>query len=133
MKRKLVFSGAQLEKTASYSRALRYGDHVYLSGTTGYDYLTMKIAPDAAEQCQQIFRNAEKALAAAGAKLSEVVRINIYCPSVEDFDKITPVLGEKFRGIMPASTGVVAKLVRDEIRVEIDMEAIIGSSEVEGT
>lgn len=131
MKRQLIFSGAKLEQTASYSRALRYGNHVYLSGTTGYDYATMKIAPDTAEQCRQIFRNAEKALAAAGTKLSEVVRIHIYCPTPEDFDKITPVIGEKFRGIMPASTGVVAKLVRDEIKVEIEMEAIIGSSEVE--
>ena len=55
----------------------------------------------------------------------------IYCPTPEDFDKITPILGEKFRGIMPASVGIVADLVRPEIRVEIEMEAIIGSSEVE--
>ncbi|MCB1379318.1 MAG: RidA family protein [Alphaproteobacteria bacterium] len=128
MKRQLISSGSKLEELASYSRALRYGNQVYLSGTTGYDYATMTISPDAAEQCRQIFRNAEKALAAAGATLREVVRIRIYCPTAEDFEKITPVLGEKFRGIMPASTGVVAALVRPEIRVEIEMEAIIGSA-----
>ena len=131
MKRKLVSSGSKLEEQASYSRALRVGDHVYLSGTTGYDYASMTIHPDAAEQCRQLFRNAEKALTAAGASLNEVVVTRIYCPTAEDFDKITPILGEKFRGVMPASIGVLAALIRPEIRVEIEMEAIIGSAEAE--
>ena len=131
MKRKLISSGSKMEELASYSRALRVGDHVYLSGTTGYDYAAMSIHPDAAEQCLQLFRNAEKALAEAGASLKDVVMTRIYCPAVEDFDKITPILGEKFRGIMPASVGILADLIRPEIRVEIEMEAVIGSSEIE--
>ncbi|MGO9768309.1 MAG: Rid family hydrolase [Roseiarcus sp.] len=131
MKRKLISSGSKMEKDSSYSRALRFGDHVYLSGTTGYDYASMTIHPDAAEQCRQLFHNAEKALAAAGASLNEVVMTRIYCPSAEDFEKIVPILGEKFRGVMPASIGVLAHLIRPEIKVEIEMEAIVGSAEVE--
>lgn len=131
MKRKLISSGSKMEQLASYSRALRVGDRVFLSGTTGYDYASMTIHPDAAEQCKQLFANAEKALSAAGTSLKEVVMTRIYCPTPEDFDRITPILGEKFRGIMPASVGIVAALVRPEICVEIEMECIIGSSEVE--
>lgn len=130
MKRKLVSSGSKMEQLASHSRALRVGDRVFLSGTTGYDYASMTIQPDAAAQCQQLFRNAEAALAAAGTNLKEVVMTRIYCPAAEDFDAILPILGEKFRGIMPASVGILADLVRPEIRVEIEMEAIIGSAEI---
>lgn len=129
MKRKLISSGSKMEQLASYSRALRYGDRVFLSGTTGYDYASMSIHPDAKEQCLQLFRNAEKALAEAGTSLKEVVMTRIYCPSPEDFEAITPILGDKFRGIMPASVGILADLVRPEIRVEIEMEAIIGSAD----
>ena len=68
MKRKLISSGSKLEIEASYSRALRVGDHVYLSGTTGYDYASMTIAPDAATQCRQLLANAEKALSAASCR-----------------------------------------------------------------
>ncbi len=131
MKRKLISSGSKMEQLASYSRALRFGERVFLSGTTGYDYASMTIHPGAAEQCRQLFANAEKALADAGTSLREVVMTRVYCPTPADFEAITPILGEKFRGIMPASVGIVADLVRPEIRVEIEMEAIIGSSEVE--
>jgi enamine deaminase RidA (YjgF/YER057c/UK114 family) len=128
MKRQFISFGTKFEEIASYSRALRVGNIVYLSGTTGYDYATGKIDPDAAEQARQIFRNAERAFAEAGARLSEVVRVRIYAPTAEDFEKIVPVIGERFRGIMPASTGVLASLIREEIRVEIEMEAVIGSA-----
>ena len=128
MKRQLISFGTKFEEAASYSRALRVGDLVYLSGTTGYDYATGQIDPDAGEQTRQIFRNAERALAEAGTSLADVVRIRIYAPTVEDFDKLIPIVGERFRGIMPASTGILASLIRDEIRVEIEMDAIIGSA-----
>lgn len=128
MKRQLISFGTKFEEIASYSRAMRVGDFVYLSGTTGYDYATGKIDPDAGEQTRQIFRNAERAFAEAGTSLADVVRIRIYAPTAEDFDKVIPVVGEKFRGIMPTSTGILAALIRDEIRVEIEMEAIVGSA-----
>lgn len=128
MGRSWVSFGTEFEKRAGYSRALRVDRQVFLSGTTGYDYDTGELSDDVVEQTRQILRNAERALAMAGSSLAEVVRTRIYVTDPAYFDLIVPVLGEAFAEIRPASTGVVSQLYTPALKVEIEMDAIIGSA-----
>ena len=73
MQRRLISSGSTFEREIGYSRAVVLGDHIWVSGTTGFDYATMTIADDVAAQTQQCLRNIEAALAQAGATLRDVV------------------------------------------------------------
>jgi enamine deaminase RidA (YjgF/YER057c/UK114 family) len=109
--RRLISSGSTFEAEAGYSRAVVDGDWVFVAGTTGFDYAAMTIAEDPAEQARQSFRNIEKALAEAGAKLSDVVRVRYYVPDLADWPTIVPVLGEAFSSIRPAATALVCGLV----------------------
>lgn len=128
MTRQWISFGTEFERRAGYSRALRVGNQVFLSGTTGYDYETGALPAGAAAQTQQILRNAERALAMAGSSLAEVVRTRIYVVDAADFEVITPILGAAFAKILPASTGLVCQLYNEALRVEIEMDAIIGSA-----
>jgi enamine deaminase RidA (YjgF/YER057c/UK114 family) len=82
--RRLISSGSRFEAEAGYSRAVVDGEWVFVAGTTGFDYAAMTIAEDPAEQARQAFRNIEKALGEAGAKLSDVVRVRYYIPDLAD-------------------------------------------------
>jgi enamine deaminase RidA (YjgF/YER057c/UK114 family) len=73
--RRLISSGSRFEAEAGYSRAVVDGDWIFVAGTTGFDYAQMTIVDDPAEQARQAFRNIEKALAEAGARLGDVVRV----------------------------------------------------------
>ncbi len=123
--REVIFSGSENEKKYSYCRAMKLGNRVFLSGTTGYDYLSDILAEGAAAQTVQLIQNAENALAKAGGSLSDVVRVRMYISAVEDYDAIMDVFAEKFRGINPACTTVQAGLFDPEIKIEMDMDAII--------
>ncbi len=123
MSRRLISSGSTFEKSIGYSRAVVDGDWIFVSGTTGYDYATMTIHEDVVAQCEQTFRNIEAALKQAGASLSDVVRANYIVPRIEDWPAITPILGEYFRDIRPASTAIVAGLVDPRMRIEIEVTA----------
>ncbi len=128
MQGRRISSGSKFEELAGYSRAVVLpdpgGDWVLVSGTTGYDYATGTISDDVAEQTRQVFRNIERALAEAGASLKDVVRSTVIFPDPDDFfDHIVPVLKEYLGEALPTSTAFVAPLVRDEIRVEIEVTA----------
>jgi len=99
------------------------GEWIFVAGTTGFDYAAMTIAEDPAEQARQTFRNIEKALAEAGAKLSDVVRVHYYVPDLADWPAIVPVLGEFFSAIRPAATAVVCGLVDPRMKIEIEVTA----------
>ena len=71
MTRRLISSGSRFEAEIGYSRAVVDGDLVFVSGTTGYDYATMTIAPDVVAQCEQCFRNIAAALDEAGAGMAD--------------------------------------------------------------
>ncbi|MBL8839263.1 MAG: RidA family protein [Alphaproteobacteria bacterium] len=121
--RKLISSGSAFEAQAGYSRAVVDGDDVFVSGTTGFDYATMAIAPDAKAQTEQIFRNIEAALAQAGASLADVVRVRIHLVDAADFPAVSAVVGAKFRDIRPANTTVISGLVDPRMKVEIEVTA----------
>jgi enamine deaminase RidA (YjgF/YER057c/UK114 family) len=121
--RRLISSGSRFEAEAGYSRAVVDGDWIFVAGTTGFDYAQMTIVDDPAEQARQAFRNIEKALAEAGARLGDVVRVKYYVPDAADWPAIVPVLGEAFGAIRPAATALICGLVDPRMKVEIEVTA----------
>jgi enamine deaminase RidA (YjgF/YER057c/UK114 family) len=121
--RRLISSGSPFEKSVGYSRAVVEGDWIFVAGTTGFDYESMSIPEDLAEQVHQAFRNIAAALEQAGAMLTDVVRANYIVPQAEDWPQITPILGHYFGEIRPASTVIVAGLIDPRIRIEIEVTA----------
>lgn len=106
-----------------YSRAVVTDGWVMVSGTTGFNYETMSISPDVAEQAEQAFANIAKALAQAGAGLADVVRVRYIFPRAEDFEPCLPVMGRYFGEVRPAATLIVAGLVDTRMKVEIEVTA----------
>jgi enamine deaminase RidA (YjgF/YER057c/UK114 family) len=121
--RLLISSGSPFEKAVGYSRAVMDGEWIFVSGTTGFDYGSMTISDDPAEQARQAFRNIEQALAQAGSSLADVVRVHYIVPRAEDWEVITPVLAEHFAEVRPAATAIVAGLVDARMRIEIEVTA----------
>ncbi len=80
MARRLISSGSSFEREIGYSRAVVDGRWVFVSGTTGFDYATMTIAPDVVAQAGQCMKNIAAALAEAGASVDDVVRVHYICP-----------------------------------------------------
>src|ERR1041384_1847357 len=109
MPRKLISSGSPFEKKAGYSRAVVQDEWVFVAGTTGFDYATMSISKDLAEQVHQTFRNISAALEKAGATLADVVRANYIVPSAKDWPEIVPILGHYFGQIRPAFTALISR------------------------
>ena len=123
MQRRLISSGSRFEAEMAYSRAVVDGPWVFVAGTTGFDYATMSIAEDVAEQAEQCFKNISAALAQAGASLSDVVRVTYILPVAAEFETCWPVLRKYFGGVRPAATMLVAGLVDPRIRIEIEVTA----------
>jgi len=116
-------TGSPFEKAAAYSRAVRQGPFVHVSGTTGYDYAAMEMPADVADQARNCFTTIAASLAALDASMSDIVRVNYYVTKPEHFDAVTPVLAEYLGGIDPAATMIVCQLVRPEMLIEIEVTA----------
>ena len=127
MRRENVTSGTVWESRVGYSRAVRRGSFVYVSGTTatdgsgGYVGIGDPYAPTV-----QAINNIKVALMADGADLPDVVRTRIYAVNIEDWEKIGEAHGESFGKIKPATSMVeVSRLIAPEILVEIEADALI--------
>lgn len=124
MKRQLISSGSAFEKQIGYSRAVAQGPFVFVSGTTGFNYDTMTIAEDVAEQADQCLRNIDRALHQAGASLADVVRVTYVLPDGGDFEKCWPVLDRYFGAVRPAAMMISARLLDPRMKIEIEVTAM---------
>ncbi|WNJ92223.1 RidA family protein [Bosea sp. 685] len=124
MPRRLISTGSPFETAFGYSRAVIDGDLVFVSGTTGYDYASMTLPEDAAEQARNIFRTIQAVLAEAGSSLSQVVRAQYFVTDRSYCEPVLGVCGDVFGQIRPAAgIYVVAGLLKPEMKVEIEVTA----------
>ena len=124
MTRRLISTGSPFERSFGYSRAVIDGDLVFVSGTTGYDYVSMALPDDVAEQTRNIFRTLETVLEEAGSSLAQVVRAQYFVTDRSYCEPVLTVCGEVFSDIRPAAgIYVIAGLLRPEMKVEIEVTA----------
>jgi enamine deaminase RidA (YjgF/YER057c/UK114 family) len=135
MKREIFASGTRWEPIVGYSRAVRVGDQVWISGTTATDADGGLVGRgDPYAQTRQVLANIERALARAGATLADVVRTRIYVTDISHWEAIGRAHGEIFGEIRPATAMVeVRRLIDPAMLVEIEADAVVTDRAPQGS
>ena len=127
MPKQSVSTGTVWEDMAGYARAVRVGDHIYVSGTTATGPDGLVGGDDPAAQARFVIDKIERAINDLGGRLDDVVRTRVFISDVAHWEPVARVHGERFAAIRPANTLVEAKLVGPDYLVEIEADAIIGA------
>ncbi|MBD1206109.1 MAG: RidA family protein [Rhodobacteraceae bacterium] len=123
---KRISTGSPFEATMGYSRAVVKGGWCFVSGVTGYDYATMTMPDDVAEQTRNCFATIRTVLDQGGFTMEDIVRVQYTITDVALVDAVVPALGEALGNIRPAATMVIAGLIRPEMKIEIEVTAFRG-------
>lgn len=123
---KRIFSGHPNEEKVGYARAAVVDGWVFLSGTTGFDPDTKQYPPTVEAQCENAFRNLERALKEAGGSLADLVRVLIFVANENDFEKVAPIIRKHCYAARPTNTLVFAKMVAPHMLVEVEATAKLG-------
>ena len=119
-----ISTGSPFEAAFGYSRAVVKGPWCFVSGVTGYDYATMAMPDDVAQQAQNCFATIARVLDEAGFEIGDIVRVQYTVTDAAMVDAIIPVLGAHLGEVRPAATMVVAGLIKPEMKIEIEVTAL---------
>ena len=123
---KRISTGSPFEKSMGYSRAVVKGNWCFVSGVTGYDYATMEMPGDIADQARNCFATIGRVLEEAGFAMVDIVRVQYTVTDAALVEALVPVLGEALGDVRPAATMVIAGLIRPEMKVEVEVTAFKG-------
>lgn len=126
--RTLYSAGSAAESAFNFSRAVKDGDWLFVSNTSGYHYAERRIDNSVQAQAKQMLNNIVEVMEQAGAAPQDIVRATIYCPNSEDVDHIEDILSSFFSGIKPALTLVCTPLAASELKIEMEVTARLHSS-----
>ncbi|MBK4726088.1 RidA family protein [Pantoea agglomerans] len=123
-----VKTGSIFEEKASYSRIVAVDNWIFVSNTAGRNPQSKEIPQDISEQTHQVFANIEQALAAVDASLADVVMSRVFIQDPQDVPTVMAIIGDKFRGVNPASTVTCPPLGSTVYKVELEVTAYRGAS-----
>jgi enamine deaminase RidA (YjgF/YER057c/UK114 family) len=122
--RRRISSGSTFEADIGYSRVVVDDRWVFVSGTTGFEYSTMRISEDLLTQAEQCMANIGGALAGADSSFADVVRVHYLFPDRADFEPCWPIFRRYLAGAAPAATMMVVGLSDPRMRLEVEVTAL---------